>query len=79
MAHTPPFARTYFVDLMDIGQSVKLGVHRIQHLHYLDRVAGSTDVSKCHHIAEKNCAGFKFSCNINRGVSDSQVNGIIML
>lgn len=66
VTYTTRCANTYFVDLVDTGQSVKLGVHWIQHIHYLDRFAGSTDVSKCHHIAKKDCTGFKFSCNRNQ-------------
>lgn len=44
---------------MYIGESVKLGVHGVEHVNNMDRLTGSADVCEGYHIAEQNSAHLK--------------------
>lgn len=44
---------------MYAGEPVELGVHGVEHVDDVDWLAGGTDVSEGHHIAEQNGAHLK--------------------
>lgn len=61
----PPVEKTnitgakYLVDVMYVGESVKLGIHGVEHVDNIDGLAGSADVGEGHHVTEQNSAHLK--------------------
>lgn len=58
---------------MYVGESVKLGIHGVEHVDDVDGLAGSADVREGHHVAEQNGARlevpWKKTDSVDRGVS----------
>lgn len=44
------------VDVMDVGESVELGVHGVEHMDDVNGLADGADVREGHHVAEQDGA-----------------------
>lgn len=44
---------------MYVGESVKLGIHGVEHVDNIDGLAGSADVGEGYHVTEQNSAHLK--------------------
>lgn len=53
---------TYLVNTMNIGKTIKSGVHGVEHVDYLNWFTGCADVSERDHVTEKDGAHFELTC-----------------
>jgi hypothetical protein len=47
------------VDAIELGESIKDGVHGVEHRDDFHRTDSATDFCKCHHVAEQDRYTFK--------------------